>query len=78
MSEFDPKVLAEKPYPPAEEFQKRARVRSMEEYEAMYRRALDDPEGFWLSRPNLWSGSRRRQRRSNGILRSPNGFWAGS
>ncbi len=47
MSEFDPQILAEKLIPPPEEFQKRARVRSMEEYNALYQRAKDDPEGFW-------------------------------
>jgi acetyl-CoA synthetase len=47
MSEFDPKVLAEPPIPPPAEFQKRARVRSLDEYRELYQRAYDDPEGFW-------------------------------
>jgi acetyl-CoA synthetase len=34
-------------YPPPEDFQRRAHIASMEEYEAMYRRSVDDPEGFW-------------------------------
>jgi acetyl-CoA synthetase len=53
MSEFDPQVLLEKPIPPPEEFSRRARVRSLEEYERMYQRALDDPEGFWAEQGRL-------------------------
>jgi acetyl-CoA synthetase len=33
-------------HPPAD-FRAKAHIRSMEEYEAMYRRSIDDPEGFW-------------------------------
>ncbi len=53
MEEFDPKVLAEKAIAPPEDFQKRARVRSMEEYEEMHRRALEDPEGYWGEQAEL-------------------------
>ena len=34
-------------YPPPEAFRERARVRSRAEYDALYRRSVDDPEGFW-------------------------------
>ncbi|MBI3663459.1 MAG: acetate--CoA ligase [Acidobacteria bacterium] len=47
MSEFDPKVLNEALIPPPEEFSSRARVRSMEEYEEVHRRALENPEEYW-------------------------------
>jgi acetyl-CoA synthetase len=47
MSEFDPTILNEPPIPPPEGFSKHARVKSMEEYEALHRRALDNPEEFW-------------------------------
>jgi acetyl-CoA synthetase len=53
MSEFDPQVLLEKPIPPPEEFSRRARIRSLEEYERLYQRALDDPEGFWAEQGQL-------------------------
>ena len=33
-------------YPP-EEFSKAAYIKSMDEYKKIYRRSLDDPEGFW-------------------------------
>jgi len=34
-------------FPPAAEFAAKARVGSLEEYERMYARSVDDPEGFW-------------------------------
>jgi len=33
-------------YPP-EELSKKAYIKSLEEYEKIYKRSLDDPEGFW-------------------------------
>jgi acetyl-CoA synthetase len=53
MSEFDPKVLLEKPIPPPEEFSKRARVGSLEQYDEMYKAAFDDPEKFWAEQAKL-------------------------
>ena len=47
MQEFDPHVLDEKAVPPPEEFRKRARVRSLEQYREMYERAEREPEAFW-------------------------------
>ncbi|MCH8961096.1 MAG: hypothetical protein IH820_07145, partial [Bacteroidetes bacterium] len=32
---------------PSESFRARAHVKSMDEYRAMYRRSIEDPEGFW-------------------------------
>ncbi len=34
-------------FPPPEDFQKNAHIKSMEEYESLYRESIDDPEGFW-------------------------------
>ncbi|MDD9932404.1 MAG: acetate--CoA ligase [Myxococcales bacterium] len=34
-------------FPPTEEFSKRALIGTREEYEALYRRSIEDPEGFW-------------------------------
>src|SRR5229473_6126549 len=34
-------------FPPSAEFARRAAVKSLGEYEALYRRAEQDPEGFW-------------------------------
>ncbi len=34
-------------FPPPAEFAAKARIGSMAQYEAMYHRSIDDPEGFW-------------------------------
>jgi acetyl-CoA synthetase len=34
-------------FPPPAEFAAKARIKSFAEYEQMYRRSVDDPEGFW-------------------------------
>ena len=53
MQEFDPHVLEEKPIPPPEEFSKKARVRSLEDYREMYAAAAADPEAFWGEQAKL-------------------------
>ncbi|NDQ56685.1 MAG: acetate--CoA ligase [Acidipila sp.] len=53
MADFDPQILNEPRIAPPEEFQKRARVRSLEEYQEQYDRAAADPEGFWLEKADL-------------------------
>jgi acetyl-CoA synthetase len=34
-------------FPPRKEFSDNARIKSMEEYERLYKRSIEDPEGFW-------------------------------
>ncbi len=34
-------------FPPSSEFSKQAHIGSMEAYEQLYKRSIDDPEGFW-------------------------------
>jgi len=53
MLEFDPHVLEEKPIPPPEEFAKRARVRSLDDYREMYDLAQKDPIGFWAEQAKM-------------------------
>jgi acetyl-CoA synthetase len=53
MQEFDPHVLEEKPITPPEEFSKKARVGSLEEYREMYAAAEADPEDFWGKQAKL-------------------------
>ncbi len=49
MSEKGLSVLMEEQrvFPPPEEFSKKAHIKSMAEYEEIYRRSIEDPEGFW-------------------------------
>ena len=43
-------------FPPSPEFSSRAHVGSLEQYEAIYRRSVEDPEGYWadVSRELHW------------------------
>jgi acetyl-CoA synthetase len=34
-------------FPPPAEFRQKANIKSIEEYERMYRRSVEDPDGFW-------------------------------
>ncbi len=41
-------LMAEKrTFPPAKEFSERAHIKSMKEYEQIYKRSIEDPDGFW-------------------------------
>ncbi|MBT3467923.1 MAG: acetate--CoA ligase [Opitutae bacterium] len=41
-------VLAEtRKFPPSSEFSSKAHIKSMEEYQALHKRSIEDPEGFW-------------------------------
>ena len=41
-------LMAEKRIlPPSKEFSTKAHIKSMAEYEKIYKRSVDDPEGFW-------------------------------
>ena len=53
MQEFDPHVLEEKAVPPPEEFAKKARVDSMDEYRKLVETASADPEAFWAEQAKL-------------------------
>jgi acetyl-CoA synthetase len=37
----------ERRFPPSDEFRARARLNSLEEYQRLYRRSLDEPDAFW-------------------------------
>ncbi|HTU32775.1 MAG TPA: acetate--CoA ligase [Candidatus Acidoferrum sp.] len=53
MLEFDPQVLNEKALAPPEEFSKRAHVKSLEEYRAVYDRAVRHPEEYWAEQAKV-------------------------
>ena len=40
-------MAPEEVYHPSEDIKKKAHINSMEKYQEMYKRSLDDPEGFW-------------------------------
>ncbi|MBI4682541.1 MAG: acetate--CoA ligase [Nitrospirae bacterium] len=40
-------MTEERTFPPSKDFSSRAHIKSIEEYEAIYKRSVEDPEGFW-------------------------------
>jgi acetyl-CoA synthetase len=40
-------VSGEKRYPPPADFRKKARIKSLREYQDIYRRSVNDPQAFW-------------------------------
>jgi acetyl-CoA synthetase len=44
---LDSSLRENRTFAPPAEFAAKAHVKSLEEYEAMYRRSVEDPEGFW-------------------------------
>jgi acetyl-CoA synthetase len=39
-----------KVFPPSPGFSKNAWIKSLDEYEALYKRSVEDPEGYWAER----------------------------
>ncbi|MCX8070468.1 MAG: acetate--CoA ligase [Thermodesulfovibrionales bacterium] len=52
MSQESISVLMEekRTFPPSKEFSEKAHIKSMEEYEQIYKRSIEDPEGFWAEK----------------------------
>ncbi len=44
---FDVLLEEKRSFPPPPEFSERAHIKSMKEYEQLYRKSIEDPEGFW-------------------------------
>ncbi len=44
---FDVLLAENRIFPPSKEFSETAHIKSMEEYEKLYKRSIEDPEGFW-------------------------------
>src|SRR4030066_1448737 len=44
---IDVLMTEERTFPPSKEFSAKAHIKSMEEYEKIYTRSVEDPEGFW-------------------------------
>ncbi len=34
-------------FPPSKEFSEKAHIKNIEEYEKLYKRSVEDPDGFW-------------------------------
>jgi acetyl-CoA synthetase len=49
-------------FEPPPSFKERAHIKSVEDYEALYRRSVDDPEGFWAEQAEALVWSKRWER----------------
>ena len=63
-SQMEAMYMEKRVFDPPSEFISKARIKGMEEYERLYRRSLEDPEGFWgeMAEENLdwfvkWDGA---------------------
>jgi acetyl-CoA synthetase len=46
-------------FPPPPEFSRAAHIKSLDEYRALYRRSIEDPEGFWAEQAETLKWSRK-------------------
>ncbi len=61
------------PFPPPAEFAAQAHIKSVAEYEVLWQRAKDDPEGFWAEQAESLTWFKRGTRCSSGTSRTPSG-----
>ncbi|HWA93596.1 MAG TPA: acetate--CoA ligase [Terracidiphilus sp.] len=47
--DLDSILREDRVFPPPEEFAKKAYIKSLEEYEQLYKKSIEDPEAFWAS-----------------------------
>ncbi len=47
ISHVESVYMEKRVFEPPEEFVEKAHIKSMKEYEELYRRSIEDPEGFW-------------------------------
>src|SRR4026208_69210 len=62
MSDIDSTLKESRVFPPAPEFQKKAHIKSLEEYRALYERSVEDPEGFWAEQAATLKWARKWDR----------------
>ena len=61
---IDSLMTEKRTFPPPKELAASAHIGSMEQYEEMYRRSVEDPDGFWLEQAEMltWSKTPTRAR----------------
>ena len=74
--DLDSTLRENRVFPPPAEFSASAHIKSLEEYEALYKESIEDPEKFWAGSPKNCTGSSRGTRCWSGICRGPNGLSA--
>jgi hypothetical protein len=76
--DIDSTLRENRVFPPPPEFSAKAHIKSLEEYEALYKQSIDDPEAFWAGRRRTCTGSSPGTRCWSGICPGPSGLWAAS
>ena len=66
-SSIDSILHEQRSFPPPEEFSKQAHIKSLAEYERLYKESIDDPEEFWAASPASCTGSSPGTKCSSGI-----------
>jgi acetyl-CoA synthetase len=56
---------------PSDDFRNNAKVKSMEDYERLYKKSIDDPQGFWSDK----AGNLGWFKKWDSVLRNDNGFF---
>ena len=76
--DIDSTLRENRVFPPPPEFSAKAHIKSLEEYETLYKQSIEDPEKFWAGAARSCIGSSRGTRCWSGICRGPSGLWAAS
>ena len=62
MSDIDSTLKESRVFPPPPEFQEKAHIKSLDEYRALYKRSVEDPEGFWAEQAATLEWARKWDR----------------
>jgi acetyl-CoA synthetase len=62
MSDIDSTLKETRVFPPPPEFARKAHIKSLDEYRALYQRSVEDPEGFWAEQAATLKWSRKWDR----------------
>jgi len=59
-------------FQPSDEIKKKAYIKTVDEYKAMYKKSIDDPTDSGVSRQRNLNGSKNGTKFRNGTLANPN------
>ena len=74
--DIDSTLRENRVFPPPAGVQRQGPYQSLEEYEALYKQSIEDPEEFWAGVARNCTGSSPGTRFWSGICPGPNGSWA--
>jgi acetyl-CoA synthetase len=62
-------------FPPPEEFKKKAYIKTMDEYQALYKKSIDDPDGFWAEQAGQLHWSKKWDKVTDWDFKKPEVKW---